>query len=174
MKKISGIIVMIFLIGAIVFGLGYKMASPDGWDRLVETIISPSTQSTPTPTPTPEPTPSKKPVEHQAPVVNQPSTGGNNTQVVSPSISPSPSVSPSPSISPSPSVEPEVEKTEYEQYMDMTGAEQQKIFESFENPRDFFEWYNNAKAEYDSKNESIIIDGGSINLEDYIKDNSNS
>ena len=59
-------------------------------------------------------------------------------------------------------------KTEYEKYMDMSGEEQQKVFESYENPQDFFEWYNAAKAEYDEQNQAIIVDGGSINLEDYI------
>lgn len=59
-------------------------------------------------------------------------------------------------------------KTEYEKYMEMSGEEQQKIFESYENPQDFFDWYNSVKAEYDEKNQAIVVEGGSINLADYI------
>lgn len=72
-----------------------------------------------------------------------------------------------PEVSEEPSVS-DKEKTEYENYMEMSGEEQQKFFESYENPEDFFEWYNAAKAEYDKQNQAVVVEGGSINLEDYI------
>lgn len=57
----------------------------------------------------------------------------------------------------------------YEEYIAMSGEEQQKYFESFESVEAFFEWYNAAKAKYDEENESIEIGGdGSIDLGDII------
>lgn len=178
MKKISGIIVMIILIIAIVFGLGYKLASPDGWDRFVGTITGTEPTPTPTATPAPLPVPSKKPSENHQ--IVEPETP--HTPVLpspSPSISPSPSPSPSASPSPSPSISPAptekpIEELGYEEYMDMSGAQQQEIFEKFESPDEFFEWYNAAKEKYDEENKGIIVDGGEIDLEDYLKDDSNS
>lgn len=72
-----------------------------------------------------------------------------------------------PEVSETPSVS-DKEKTEYEKYMEMSGEEQQKIFESYKKPEDFFAWYNAAKAEYDKQNQAVVVEGGSINLEDYI------
>lgn len=38
----------------------------------------------------------------------------------------------------------------YEEYMAMTGKEQQAYYEQFPNVESFFEWYHAAKAEYDA------------------------
>ena len=54
--------------------------------------------------------------------------------------------------------------TSYEQYMDMSGEEQEAFFDSFENEKDFFDWFNAAKAEYEKAHPPVIIDG-STNIE---------
>ena len=54
--------------------------------------------------------------------------------------------------------------TDYEQYMDMTGEEQEAFFDSFENEEAFFDWFNAAKAEYEKAHPPVIIDG-STNIE---------
>ena len=59
----------------------------------------------------------------------------------------------------------------YEEYIAMSGTEQQKYLESFESIEAFFEWYNAAKEKYDKENPSIEIGDGSINMEDIIGGN---
>lgn len=54
--------------------------------------------------------------------------------------------------------------TDYEQYMNMSGEEQEEFFNSFENEKDFFDWFNAAKAEYEKAHPPVIIDG-STNIE---------
>lgn len=57
------------------------------------------------------------------------------------------------------------EKTEYEKLLEMSGDEQQKFMESFDSLPAFFEWLENAKAEYESKNPAIEIGSdGVINI----------
>lgn len=56
----------------------------------------------------------------------------------------------------------------YAEYMAMSGAEQQKWFESFDSLEAFKAWYNKAKAAYDANKDTIENDGsGSIDLGDY-------
>lgn len=60
----------------------------------------------------------------------------------------------------------------YEEYISMSGSEQQKYFESFESPEAFFAWYNDAKAKYEAENPSIEIGGDEeIDLGDIIGGN---
>ena len=42
----------------------------------------------------------------------------------------------------------------YEEYMAMTGKQQQEYYNLFPNVESFFEWYNNAKAEYEASRPS--------------------
>jgi len=63
---------------------------------------------------------------------------------------------------------PEAGKSTYEQYMSMTPEEQQKYFESFESEQAFFDWYRKAKEEYDKNYKGNEIDGGSIDIGDYM------
>ena len=57
----------------------------------------------------------------------------------------------------------------YEDYMEMTAAEQQAYYESFDDPMEFFAWLNAAKAEYEAnKNDIEIGSGGSVDLGDII------
>ena len=58
--------------------------------------------------------------------------------------------------------------TEYEKYIAMSPEKQQAYFESFSDPEDFFKWYNTAKAEYDKKNDAVEVEGGSIDIGDYM------
>ncbi len=60
----------------------------------------------------------------------------------------------------------------YEEYMAMSGAEQQEYMMSFSSIEAFFEWFNAAKAKYDAEHPSIEIGGdGSIDLGDIIGGN---
>ena len=54
--------------------------------------------------------------------------------------------------------------TDYEQYMDMSEEEQMKFYDSFESDQAFFDWLNQAKAEYEKAHPPVIIDG-STNIE---------
>ena len=174
MKKILGIVALIILIGLIGFGFTYKMIEPDGWDRFVEEFI-PSraegdhgnlnfeTESTTAPTAEPTQDPTSLPTPPSVPDKKD-----NEKPKATAEPTATPTVSPSSSVTPSPTPAPEVDnRTEYEKYIDLSGAEQQKIFESYENPQEFFDWSNAAKKEYDDKNQAIIVDS-SINLEDII------
>jgi len=58
--------------------------------------------------------------------------------------------------------------TEYEKYISMSPEKQQAYFESFDDPNDFFKWYNNAKAEYDKKNAANVVEGDSVDIGDYM------
>lgn len=168
MKKVLGLIVLIILLVAIFVGLGYKMIEPDGWDRIIQQVTG---QTVPEATPTAEPT-AEPDVPTQAPAAlptEKPAEDKDDKDDHKPKATPT--VAPSATPSPTPTPEAE-EKTEYEKYIDLSGAEQQKIFESYENPQDFFDWYNAAKKEYDDKNQAIIVGDGSINLEDYINNSS--
>ena len=49
------------------------------------------------------------------------------------------------------------ELTEYEKYMEMSGADQKVYMESFDSIEAFFNWLQNAKAEHEAANPSIEI-----------------
>lgn len=54
---------------------------------------------------------------------------------------------------------PTPETCTYEQYQDMTGAQQQAFFEQFNGDyAAFFEWLNAAQAEYEANQDDIILD----------------
>ncbi len=56
----------------------------------------------------------------------------------------------------------------YEEYLAMSGTEQEAFFTQFSDPMDFFAWLNVAKAEYDAKNPSIDVgEDGNIDLGDF-------
>ena len=64
-----------------------------------------------------------------------------------------------------PVAEPDLSVT-YEQYTQMTDAEQTAFRDAFDSLDDFFAWYNEAKDEYDEQNPSIDVGDGSVDLED--------
>lgn len=45
----------------------------------------------------------------------------------------------------------------YEEYIAMSGKEQEQYFFQFEDVSDFFDWFNSAKAEYEANREYIEI-----------------
>ena len=55
-------------------------------------------------------------------------------------------------------------ETDYEHYNNMTPEEQKAFIDSFDSPAAFFDWYEQAKQEYESINNDIIIDD-STNIE---------
>lgn len=52
----------------------------------------------------------------------------------------------------------------YEEYNAMSSSEQQAFFDSFDDPAEFFEWYQEAKAEYDEAHPDIEVGNGEIDL----------
>ena len=59
---------------------------------------------------------------------------------------------------------PDDEVLTYEEYLGFTAEEQMAYFESFENPQDFFDWFNKAKSEYDAAHKGEDMGDGNINL----------
>lgn len=57
----------------------------------------------------------------------------------------------------------------YEEFKDMTGAEQQALMESFESDSAFFEWLDKVQAEYEESRDHIDVGAdGSFDIGDYI------
>ena len=52
----------------------------------------------------------------------------------------------------------------YEEYWAMSGEEQLEYKESFDSVKDFYAWYNAAKAEYESAHPGIDAGDGEIDL----------
>ena len=64
--------------------------------------------------------------------------------------------------------QPEGSASAYKAYMDMSADEQAAFIASFDSIDAFMDWFNKAKAEYDSTEGSIDIGSGSIDLEDIL------
>ena len=62
-------------------------------------------------------------------------------------------------------------QTEYEKFHAMSPAEQQAYMESFDSIEAFFEWYEQAAAEYEAAKPPIDVGDGNINLDDIIGGN---
>ena len=56
----------------------------------------------------------------------------------------------------------------YEKYVSMPAEDQQAYFETFDDPEDFFDWYNAEKEKYEQAHQGEEITDGSIDLGDYI------
>ena len=56
----------------------------------------------------------------------------------------------------------------YSEYVKMSPAEQQAYMESFASPMDFIAWAQQAEEEHKAHDDSIIVEGGDVNLGDYI------
>ena len=61
-------------------------------------------------------------------------------------------------------------KTDYEAFQDMTSEEQQTVMNSFSSMDAFFDWYYNAKAEYEAANPPIDVGDGEIDFGDIAGD----
>lgn len=60
----------------------------------------------------------------------------------------------------------------YEEYLAMTGAEQEAFYHSFDSSDDYFKWYKAAKKAYDNNENNIVIGGdNSVNLGDILNGN---
>lgn len=54
--------------------------------------------------------------------------------------------------------------TEYENYLNMSGAEQVAFIESFDSPADFASWFNAAQADYEAVSNPIEVTTGVIDF----------
>jgi hypothetical protein len=53
----------------------------------------------------------------------------------------------------------------YEEYLAMTPTQRSEYYNSFEDPKDYFDWFKKAKKEYDDAQDRIKIgEGGNIDL----------
>lgn len=67
-----------------------------------------------------------------------------------------------------PTQPPAKEQMGYEEFQNMSAAEQQAFMGTFENLDLFFAWYNQAKAEYEAANPPIDVGDGSVDIGDLI------
>ncbi len=58
---------------------------------------------------------------------------------------------------------------EYEEYLAMDMTRQAAFHETFKSPSAFREWREAAQAAYDAKQAANTVNGGSLNLHDYVK-----
>ncbi len=63
-----------------------------------------------------------------------------------------------------------VKQLTFKEYINLTAAEQQKYYKSFDSVEDFAEWYKKAQAEYKEDDGTIQIGGsGNFDLGEYVK-----
>ena len=56
----------------------------------------------------------------------------------------------------------------YEQYMNMSAAEQQAFFQTFDSVDAYFAWLNSAKADYEEKQNATDLENGAVDIEDLL------
>ena len=64
--------------------------------------------------------------------------------------------------------EEEISYMTYEEFQKLSPGEQQKYMETFGDIAAFFDWYNEAKAEYEKDNSPIIVGGEGIDMEELL------
>ena len=69
-----------------------------------------------------------------------------------------------------PTLPPAGTKLTYAQYLAMTTSQQQEYFKSFDTVDAFYEWLEEAEAEYE-KNQNTVTGDGTLDLNDYINSN---
>ena len=52
----------------------------------------------------------------------------------------------------------------YSEYLEMSKAEQDEFYNSFEDPNEFFAWFDAVKAIYDEERKENQFNGGSIDI----------
>lgn len=67
-----------------------------------------------------------------------------------------------------PTQPPAKEQMGYEEFQNLSAADQQAFMGTFENLDLFFAWYNQAKAEYEAANPPIDVGDGSVDIGDLI------
>lgn len=60
---------------------------------------------------------------------------------------------------------PSTNLSAYEQYENMSAAQQREFMESFDSVDAFFDWYNKAKDEHDAQHPDIEIGNGAVDLD---------
>lgn len=58
---------------------------------------------------------------------------------------------------------------DYEEYLALSPAEQEAYMRTFSNPMDFIEWSKKAEAEHNAHDDTIIVEGGNLDIGDYMK-----
>ena len=89
-----------------------------------------------------------------------PTTGGNATQPTKPDTNQEEATE---ATAPAPT-NPAPAKLSYEQYEAMSAAQQREFMMSFADVEDFFDWYNDAKAEYKAQHPDIEIEDGKVEI----------
>ena len=89
-----------------------------------------------------------------------PTTGGNATQPTKPDSNQEEATE---ATAPAPT-NPAPAKLSYEQYEAMSAAQQREFMMSFADVEDFFDWYNDAKAEYEKQHPDIEIEDGKVEI----------
>lgn len=118
-------------------------------ETAAETEVSEETEATE------ETTEDTKATEATEPEATKPEETKPNTETTAPSTEPEEEVT-------VPSVPAEM--TKFEWYNSLTGEEQMAFMQSFASVPDFFDWYNNAKAEHEELHPDIEIGDGVVDL----------
>ena len=121
-------------------------------DSIFDDETEPTVEETQPQTEATEPAETTKPTEAPKP-----------SETTPPTEAPQPSETTPPTETPQPETKPQ---SEYETFQNMSAADQQAHMESFDSMDAFFDWYNNAKAEYEAANPPIDIGNGSIDMGD--------
>lgn len=58
---------------------------------------------------------------------------------------------------------------EYEKYLAMSPAEQESYVRTFSDPMAFIQWSQNAEAEHKAHDDTINVEGGDLNIGDFMK-----
>ena len=90
--------------------------------------------------------------------IDAPNKGSSNEQQTTPT-------------SPEASLKPEKPQScgcEYERYLSMSAADQQAYMNSFASMEEFISWSKSAAAAHDGHNTGVTVEGGNLNIGDYI------
>ena len=90
----------------------------------------------------------------------KPTTGGNATQPTKPDSNQEETTEATVPAA----TNPAPAKLSYEQYEAMSAAQQREFMMSFADVEDFFDWYNDAKAEYEKQHPDIEIEDGKVEI----------
>lgn len=129
-----------------------------------------------------ETNPTQPPQEDTQPTTPPTQPSGDETEPTEPAGPTEPPVTEPPVTEP-PVTEPTpVEPTEperapedytYEEYMAMTQVQQQAFFGRFDTPQEFAQWLQAAKAAYEEAQNEVEIEGGNVNIGDFMGGNGN-
>lgn len=58
---------------------------------------------------------------------------------------------------------------EYDKYLSMSPAEQEAYMRTFSNPLEFIQWSQDAEAEHKAHDDTIVVEGGDLNIGDFME-----